>query len=272
MRSAARTVTALALTLLACAGAGAIDPPASWGGVGVVEHLGGTVPLDTPFRDEEGKPIALRELVTVPTVLTMVYYRCPNACDLMLTGLGSVLREMQATPGKDYRVVMLTIDDRETLVDALAAKRIGMESIQGPFPPEAWRFLTGDAASIIAVADAIGFHFARDGNDFDHPLGLVVVSPQGKIIRYLMGTEFLPLDLRLSLLEASTGTVGPTIGKLLRFCFRYDPKGRTYVLDILKVTATVTLTLAGAFVVYLVISGRKRRARAKAEGRATSNG
>ena len=258
-----RAGLALSFALAAVVPVAAHDPPAAWGGVGVEEHLGDTVPLELRFTDDDGRSIALGELVDVPTILTMVYYRCPNACDLMLTGLASVLSHLAGEPGKDYRVVTVTIDDRETVGDALEAKRIGLESIQGPYPPAAWRFLTGPAESIFSLAGAIGFHFERAGEDFDHPLGIVVLSPQGKIARYMMGTDFLPLDLRMSILEASTGTIGPTIGKFLRFCFRYDPKSRTLVFGTLRVTATVTLALAGALVVYLVISGRKRRAKGR---------
>ncbi len=229
-------------------------------GVGIDEHLGGYVPLDAAFTGEDGKPVALRDIVTQPTILALVYYRCPNACDYLLTSMADTFRVLPAEPGRDYRVLTISIDERETPAEARTARRIGLESIQKPFPPEAWRFLTGDAVQIHRVADAIGFHFVRNGNDFDHPLGLVILSPQGKIVRYMTGTDFLPIDLKMSLLEASTGTVGPTIAKVLRICFSYDPQSHRFVFRSLQVTATVTLALAAGFVLYLLLSGRKRRA------------
>ena len=118
--------------------------------------------------------------------------------------------------------------------------------------------------SIESVADAIGFRFVKNGEDFDHPLGLVILSPQGKLVRYVNGTEFLPADLKMSLLEASTGTIGPTISKVLRFCFRYDPTSHLLVFNALKVTGIATLLVAAGLVLYLVLSGRQRRLKGKA--------
>jgi protein SCO1/2 len=204
--------------------------------------------------------VKLGDLIRKPTILALVYYRCPNACDYLLTGMADVIRLLDAVPGRDYQVITLTIDDRETIADAQKAKHIALESIMTPFPPTAWRFLTGGEKDIEAVANAVGFRYARNGDDFDHPLGLVILSPQGKIVRYMTGTDFLPVDLKMSLMEASTGTVGPTIAKVLRFCFRYDPQNRKLVFNTLRVTASVTLAIAAALVLYLIIASRRRRA------------
>jgi protein SCO1 len=255
------------LAALALALAGAVScfadtsPPSGvFDGVGIEQHLGALVPLDARFTLEDGSTASLRDLLHVPTILALVYYRCPNACDYLLTGMAGVLASVDAVPGRDFQVLTLTIDDRETTADALKAKKIGLESIQEPFPADDWRFLTGDQTSIRAVANAIGFHYVREGDDFNHPLGLVILSPQGKIVRYMLGTDFLPVDLKMSLMEASTGTVGPTIAKVLRFCLSYDPQKHSYVFNTLKVTGIVTLALAAGFVLYLVISSRRRRA------------
>lgn len=243
---------------------------ASTAGPGMDEHLGAVVPLDTVFRDEQGATVRLGDVGRTPIILSLVYFRCPNACDLLLTGIAEALATVPAVPGKDYTAVTISIDEHEGPPDAQSAERIGLasiEAVQGSapgkeFPATAWRFLTGSAASIAALADAVGFRFVRTGNDFDHPLGLVILSPQGKVVRYMNGASFLPADLKMALLEASTGTIGPTIGKVLRFCFRVDPKGRTLVFNTLKVTAVVTLAFAAGFVLYLVLSGRRRKAAA----------
>ena len=232
--------------------------------VGIDEHLGAFIPLDARFTAEDGARLTLRELVHTPVILSMVYYRCPNACDFLLTGIADVLKSLPAQPGKDFTVITISIDERETPADAQAAKRIGLESIEKPFPQDSWRFLTGDMKSIESVADAIGFRFVKNGEDFDHPLGLVILSPQGKLVRYVNGTEFLPADLKMSLLEASTGTIGPTISKVLRFCFRYDPTSHLLVFNALKVTGIATLLVAAGLVLYLVLSGRQRRLKGKA--------
>jgi protein SCO1/2 len=254
----------MAALLLAIAGSAAWGAdekslPGLWNGVGIEERLGSYVPLDVRFTTEDGAPVTLRDLVRTPTILALVYYRCPNACDFLLTGMAGVIKLLAATPGKDYQVVTISINDHETLTDARKAKRISLESIEAPFPPEAWRFLTGNTEDIRKVAEAVGFHYVKNGDDFDHPLGLVILSPQGKIVRYMTGTEFLPVDLKMSIMEASTGTVGPTIAKVMRFCFSYDPQNHKFVFNILKVTAIVTLCVAFGLVLYLILAGRKRR-------------
>jgi protein SCO1/2 len=131
--------------------------------------------------------------------------------------------------------------------------------IEKPFPEEAWKFLTGERESILALTNAIGFYFKREGNTFLHPVSLIVLSPTGKITRYLYGTEMLPFDLRMALLEASEGRTGPTISKVLRFCFSYDPKGRKYVFNTLKLTGIVTLTFALSFILFLIWRGRRSK-------------
>ena len=229
------------------------------GEIGIEEKLGGSVALDATFAAEDGSPITLRRLIHAPTILALVYYDCPNVCDLLLTGVAGALKGLDAEPGRDFNVVSISIDDRETPADARRAKRIGLESIEKPFPPASWRFLTGTPANIVAVADSVGFRFVRNGSYFDHPVGIIILSPTGKIVRYMSGADFLPADLKLSLLEASQGRVGPTIAKFFRICFSYDPGSHKLVFNTLRVLATVTLSLAGAFVIYLVVAGRRRR-------------
>ena len=231
------------------------------GTVGIFERLGAQVPLDTELKDENGASVRLGSLISTPTILALVYYTCPNVCDYLLLGVSGALKSLDAVPGIDYRVITVSIDDRETPADARHAKRIALETIERPFPPDAWRFLTGDERSIRAVSDAVGYHFTRQGEDFDHPVGIVILSASGMVVRYMNGTDFLPADLKLSLLEASQGKVGPTIARVLRFCFTTDPKSHGLVFNLLKVVATVTLSLAAVFIAFLVVSGLKRRRR-----------
>lgn len=242
--------------------AGAPGPSASGDSsavVGIDEKLGERVPLDLVFTGESGDRVALRKLVTTPTILALVYYNCPNVCDLLLTGIAGSLRGLDAEPGKDYRVVTVSIDESETPADARRAKRIALETIERPFPPEDWRFLTGDTASIARLADSIGYRFRRNGAGFDHPVAIMYLSPDGKITHYTYGADFLPADVKLSLLSARTGTVAPTIAQLLRFCFRTDPSSHHLVFATLRVAGTLTLLLALVFVAYLLLSGRRRQ-------------
>lgn len=230
----------------------------SAGEIGVDEKLGQFVPLDLSFRDENGGEVTLGELARTPTLVGLQYYTCRNACGVLAGAMASVLGELDAVPGRDYNTLSISINPQETPVEAREAKRIALESIGESYPAEAWRFLTGNETAIEGIADAVGFRFARNGEEFDHPLVLIMLSPRGKIVRYMYGDSYLPVDLKMAILEASSGTIGPTIGKVLRFCFRYDPRSNQYVFNVLKVTAIVTLTLAGVFVLFLVVSGRKR--------------
>jgi protein SCO1/2 len=130
--------------------------------------------------------------------------------------------------------------------------------IQKPFPEDTWRFLTGDKDNIHKLTDAVGFRFKRVGEDFEHPVSVMILAPDGKITRYMYGTDFLPFDLKMALMEASQGKIGPAISKVVRFCFSYDPKANKLVFNTLKVTGTVTLLFALSFVLFLLFKGRKQ--------------
>ncbi len=257
MRRIAPAILILAGWCAVAAAAHEINPNAA--GVGVEEKLGSFVPMDATFHDETGAVVRLGDLVTTPTILALQYYRCRNSCGLLMTGMAQVVSRLPGA-GKDYRVITVSINDRETAVDAKEAKRLALEEIGAPFPQDGWRFLTASADSIDAIADAVGYRFVRRGpDDFDHPLGLVILSPRGKIVRYISGTDFLPVDLKMSFLEASQGIVGPTIAKILRLCLSYDPQSHTFVFNTLRASAAVVILVAGGFGVYLIVSGRRKR-------------
>lgn len=227
-------------------------------GVGIDEKLGQSIPPDLIFHDEKGNPVSLGQLIDRPTILAPVFLACPDVCSFLLANLSTVLGRFPAEPGREFLILTVSFDENEGPLLAMEKKKLYLKMIEKPFPEEAWKFLTGERENILALTDAIGFHFKREGNTFLHPVSLVILSPAGKITRYLYGTEILPLDLRMALLEASEGKTGPTISKVLRFCFSYDPKGRKYVFNALKVTGIVTLTFAFSFILFLVWRGRRR--------------
>ncbi len=259
--SRAPSLAFLALCLLLPVTASAGPVSTGFSDIGIEQRLGAAIPLDVAFRDEQGGPVTLRELVTAPTILALVYYRCPNVCDYLLTGLAGVLGPLSANPGTDYNVVTISIDPRETPADARDSKKRSLESIQKPFPPASWRFLTGDEEQIHAVAESAGFHYERNGDGFDHPVALIILSPSGRIVRYMLGADFLASDLQLSLMEAQAGRIGPTIARLARICFRLDPKSHTMVFMMTRVVATITLAAAGCLALWLVVLGRRRNRR-----------
>jgi protein SCO1/2 len=235
-----------------------VDPSKAEKGIGIDEKLGERIPFDLTFYDENGHPVSLKELIRTPVILTPVFYRCPDVCSFLLFNLARVMSQLTSEPRKDYHVLSFSFDETEKPGLALEKKKMYLKMIEKPFPEEAWRFLTGDKEAIHRLTDAIGFHFKKQGNDFSHPVLLVVLSPDGKITRYIYGTEFHPFDLKMALLEASEGRVGPTLSKVLRFCFSYDPKGRKYVFNTLKITGIVTLVFALSLILFVVSKGKRK--------------
>lgn len=246
------------------------DPDAT--ALGVNEHLGAKIPLDTTFRDETGKQVRLSQLVTVPTIILPVYYSCTNVCNFLQGGLASALPGIKRKPGQEYRVISVSFDETETPALAARYKKMYLTSIGASFPQDGWFFLTGDSKNIRRLTDAAGYNFERQGRDFIHPVASFVVARDGTIVRYLYGTTFLPKDLTLALMEAQDGKVGSTIRKVVGYCFSFDPTGKTYVFNLLRVSATVVMLSAGGFLALLFLSGRKLKKRTvPAKGNGSSN-
>jgi protein SCO1/2 len=230
-------------------------------GIGIDEKLGQVIPLDLTFHDENGNLVSLKQLIHTPTILAPVYFRCPNVCSLLLQNLADALNRLPAEPDKEYRVLSVSFDETEKPTLALEKKKIYLQMIEKPFPQDAWRFLTGDKENIGKLMNSVGFHFKRVGGDFQHPVSLIIVTQDGKITRYMYGSDLLPFDIKIALLEASQGRIGPTISKVVRFCFTYDPKGKKLVFNTLKVTGIVTLFFALSFIVFLLFKGRKQHSK-----------
>lgn len=227
--------------------------------IGVDEKLGSRIPLDLVFRDDNGRQVRLSELVTGPTIILPIFYSCTNVCNFLQQGMAGALPAVKRIPGKEYRVLSVSFDETETPALAAKYKKTYLTAMNAPFPEDGWHFLTGDARNIRRLTDAAGFQFKRSGRDFIHPVASFVVTKDGMIVRYMYGTSFLPKDLTLALLEARDGKVGATIRTMVGYCFNYDPAGKTYVFNLLRVSATVVSLSAGAFLAFLLLTGGKRK-------------
>lgn len=225
--------------------------------VGLDEKLGAILPLDLVFTDEQGNPVSLAELVNKPTIIAPVYYRCPNVCHFLQGDLARVLPGLKLKGGEDYQVISVSFDDTEKPELAQRSRDTYYAAMKHQYPDKAWRFLTGDKETILQLTDAAGYRFQKVGTEFLHPVVFFVVSPEGKIVRYLHGTHVLPKDLTLALYEAKTGHVGTTIRKMVQYCFSFDPEQKTYVFNILRVSATAILTTLAIFAAFLVFGGKK---------------
>ncbi len=247
------------MLLLAAGTASSHESTASRADVSLDEKLGQSIPADASFVDENGKHVVLKSLIDKPTIIAPVYFGCMHECPLLLSGLAQVLGKIDlAKPGRDYQVIALSFDENDTPQIAKDKKGNYLKAVGRPFPDEAWKFLTGDKQNILKFTDSIGFKFQRDSqHDFSHPVTLVVLAPGGKIVRYIEGLTFLPFEVTMAITEAAEGRVGSTTRKVLMYCFSYDPLKKSYVFNILKVTATVMILFVGSFLAWLLITSKK---------------
>ncbi len=225
--------------------------------VTIEEHLGDFVPLDAWFVNEDGDTVTLEQLIDRPTILTLVYYNCPGLCTPLLEGAVDVLDKVDLEPGSDFQVLSISFNPSETPELAKEKKSNILEAFERrQFPPSAWHFLVGDSVNIHKVTEAVGFKYIPNKDGYLHPAAMIVLSDKGKISRYLNGITFLPFDLKMAIIEASQGRVGPTIAKVLQLCFNYDPEANRYVFNFLRVTGALILFFTFIFVI--VISVKKK--------------
>ena len=225
--------------------------------IGLDEKLGQYIPLDLSFMDETGKPVALKEYFGKPVILTLVYYRCPGLCSPLLSGVADMVDKLDMEIGKDYNIVTVSFDPTEDYETAAGKKSNYLDNMKKKIPENSWHFLTGDSISDARITDAVGFRYKKRDDQYVHSAVITVLSPDGKIARYLYGTDFLPLDVKLALTEASEGKSGPTINKFLKLCFSYDPKGKRYALNITRIAGGITLLMIAGFFIVLTFKKKK---------------
>ena len=225
------------------------------------ENLGGHVPLELSFSDETGKRVQLSQLITQPTLLTLNYYHCGGVCDTLLEGVADMLNRSDIEPGKDFSVITVSFDPKDTPADALKKKKEFYAMLKRPLPGGTWRFLTGDQSNIDRITQAVGFRYKKQKNEFLHPVTIIVLSPSGKVIRYMPGVTFLPADIRMAVREASEGRIGPTIRKVFSFCYTYEPKGRRYVLNVMRLFGALMVLGIATFLIFLAVRKGSPRAR-----------
>lgn len=220
--------------------------------VSIEDRTGKFIPLDLDFTDENGKVVSIKELFKTPVILSPVYFSCPNVCNLLLEEIARLVDKMEAEPGRDYTIITFSFDENDKPEKAFEKKMIFQKIIRKKIPDDSWKFLTGDRESIKRLTDAIGFNFKRKGNEFIHPVSLVVLSSDGKIIRYVPGKALLPFDLKMAIAEASEGRTGATINKVLLLCYSYDPEARRYVLNITRIGGVIILLSLAGFSIFLL--------------------
>jgi len=226
--------------------------------IGIIEHLDEYIPDDLTFTGTDNQAYNLKQLIDKPTVLMFVYYRCPGICSPLMTSMAEIITKTDLVLGKDFQVITISFDQREGTDLAIKKRDNYLNLIEKEVDQEGWKFYTGDSANITKVTNAVGFKFKRAGNDFLHSATLIMVSPDGKITRYLQGTYFLPFEFKMAIVETSKGKSGPTIFKILQFCYSYDPVGQQYMLNITKMAGVLILGIGVIVFLILVLKPRKK--------------
>lgn len=225
--------------------------------IGIYEHLDTLMSNDIYLIDMDSNKVQLTSLIDKPTVFCFIYYNCPGLCSPLLGGVADVINKADLTLGVDYQVITISMNSDDYPSLGKKKKDNYVKSFTKEVNDEAWIWLTGDSLNIARASDNLGFKFKREGKDFIHAAAIMVTSPQGKVTRYLHGTYFLPFDLKMAIVEASQGISGPTINKVLEFCFSYDPQGKKYVFNITKISGSIIMALA--LMLFLVLAFKKKK-------------
>ncbi|HTG30624.1 MAG TPA: SCO family protein [Methylomirabilota bacterium] len=263
MNRARAIATVAALLISGCIARGQAVPsnigvnsttmPAQLQNVGFDPQLNAQIPLDLPFVDENGNNVQLHDYFKQkPVVLAFVYYGCPMLCNQVEQGVVGALRMLSFTPGRDYEVVFVSFDPRESADMAAQKKKSALAHFRRPETASGWHFLTGTQESIDTATKAANFRYSFDSktNLFAHASGIMLLTPGGRISRYFYGVEYPGRDMRLGLIDASAGKIGTPIDRALLFCYQYDPSSATYSASILKI-----IRLGGILTVLCIVGG-----------------
>jgi protein SCO1/2 len=236
-------------------------PPDILSKVGIAQRLNEQLPLSLTFTDDAGKQVQLASYFgKKPAILALVYYQCPMLCSEELNGLTSALQMVSFVPGKDFSVIVISIDPTETTDLAAAKKRGYLKRYGHPETAAGWHFMTGTQENIDALTKAVGFGYVKipgpDGRltQFAHASAIQIVTPEGRLAQYYMGVEYSPKDLRLGLVEASANRIGSPVDNILTYCYHYDPQTNKHSLIVARVVqlgGLITLLLLGGFMLVM---------------------
>ena len=245
----------------AASGTNPQDPTA---GVGIDQRLDSAVPLDLTFRDESGQAVHLGDYFGAkPVILTLNYYRCPTLCSLILTSLERGLQDVAFDVGNQFEVVTVSIDPTEGATEATAKKAEILDRYERPGAAAGWHFLTGDEGQIQQLAAAVGFRYTYDprGAQYVHPSGIMLLTPAGRVARYLLGIDYAARDLRLGLVEASDGRIGAPSDQILLLCYHYDAATGRYAGAVDAFVKGTSIAVAGALTLLVGLLLRRERRR-----------
>jgi protein SCO1/2 len=227
--------------------------------IGINQKLGAQVPVDLPFTDESGQEVTLQRYFGKPVILALVYYQCPSLCNMVLNAVLRSVKNLEISAGKEFEVVAVSFDPRETPRMAAAKKHTYLNEYNRPGAEQGWHFLTGPERSSKALAQSVGFRYVYDAltNQYAHGSAIMILTPAGRVTRYFYGINYPSRDVRLGLVEASSERIGTATDQVLLYCFHYDPSTGRYalvVMNVLRLSAIVTL---GALSMFMIVMFRR---------------
>jgi protein SCO1 len=227
--------------------------------IGFDEKQGQYAALDTRLVNESGDTVLLRDVIKKPTILNLVYFRCPGTCSPLMWGISKFIDQVDLNLGTDYQVVTISFDYTETIDLGIRKKANYINTMKKKEAAQYWQFFVSDSADIARLAQSVGFKYSFVNNQFVHPTGLIALSSDGKITRYLRGIEFLPFDVKITMVEAANGKIGPSINRLLAICYSYDDKGNQFVFNVTRVSGIVIFFIVFLIFIYLAFSRIKTK-------------
>ena len=205
------------------------------------EKQGQFAALETKLVNENGDTVLLKNIIDKPTILNLVYYECPGTCSPLMWGVSKFIDAVDLIPGKDYDILTISFDPSEKIELGIKKKEAYINTMKNKEAAKYWQFFVTDSANIAKLTKSVGFNYQKINNQYVHPTGLIALGSDGKIIRYLRGIEFLPFDIKITMVEAANGKIGPSINRLLAICYSYDTEGNQFVFNVTRVSAIVIL-------------------------------
>jgi protein SCO1/2 len=225
--------------------------------IGFDEKQGQYVALDTKLVNEEGDTVLLGDVINKPTIICLVYFRCPGTCSPLMWGVSKFIDEVDLELGKDYQVITISFDYTEGIDLGIQKKENYISTMKNKESAKYWQFFVSDSLNIAKLTQSVGYNYKLINNEFVHPTGLIALASDGKITRYMRGVEFLPFEIKITMVEAAKGKIGPSINRLLAVCYSYDENDNKFVFNVTRVSAIIIIFVAIVIFLYLVVT-RKR--------------
>jgi protein SCO1/2 len=222
--------------------------------IGFEEKQGQYADLDVKLVNEAGDTVLLGDVINKPTILNLVYYNCPGTCSPLMWGISKFVDGLDLQLGTDYDVLTISFDPTERIDLGIKKKASYISTMTKKESAENWRFFVSDSMNIAKLTQSVGFNFKFINDQYVHPTGLIALASDGKIVRYLRGIDFLPFDIKITMVEAAEGKIGPSINRLLAICYSYDVTGNQFVFNVTRVSAIVIMFIVLVIFIVLALS------------------